>query len=109
VIQITHTQVGRLATSKDVGKTYVQQLIFLEHYGQHGAFGFIDSVVVPPLCEMAIANRQLSLVPDALRNIRHNGKSDILLPASLATGIYLGQFKPADGSEMKEVRLVYQP
>jgi len=37
------------------------------------------------------------------------GKSDILLPASLAIGMYIGKFNPTDGSDEKEIRLVYQP
>jgi len=41
----------------------------------YGAFGFIDSVVVPPLREMAIANRQLFSTGCPLKqNIRHNGE-----------------------------------
>jgi len=37
------------------------------------------------------------------------GKGEIQLPASLATGMYMGKFNPNDGSGIKEIRLVYQP
>jgi type IX secretion system substrate protein len=37
------------------------------------------------------------------------GQTNLLLPVSLAAGMYMGQFKPDDGGQTKQVRLVYQP
>jgi type IX secretion system substrate protein len=37
------------------------------------------------------------------------GQTNLLLPVSLAAGMYMGQFKPDDGGETREVRLVYRP
>jgi len=39
----------------------------------------------------------------------HPGANEQQLPQSLSPGIYMGVFRPADGSPQKTVRLVYEP
>jgi|GEM_PF-843628 len=39
----------------------------------------------------------------------HPGTNEQQLPRSLSPGIYIGVFRPADGSPQKTVRLVYEP
>ena len=37
------------------------------------------------------------------------GKTELHLPINLSAGMYMGVFKPADGSASKEVKIMYQP
>ncbi len=36
------------------------------------------------------------------------GQTNLSLPATLANGMYMGVFKPSDGSKSREVKLMYQ-
>ena len=39
----------------------------------------------------------------------NKGQTEFQLPNNIASGVYIGKFKSANGQILKEVRLVYEP